>query len=115
AMHFTVLEMSGHLIDTLTIAKVITAMQDAGVSYQVNDFQVGHHKEDTSTVHISVWADEGPTLDGLLQKLRPFGAVPVENRKVRLLRCPQDGVLPPGAYVRWNPPTQVLLDNDWVP
>jgi hypothetical protein len=112
--HFTIVELSGHIIDTLTLAKVIQAFQRAGVSYQVNDFQIGPHKTDTSSMQISIWADSGTALQDLLDNLRPMGAVPVENRPVKTMSCAQDSVLPPGAYLRWNPPTQVLMQGDWV-
>jgi hypothetical protein len=113
--HFTIVELSGHIIDSFLLARVIDRIQHTAVAYQINDFQVGPRKTDISTVQISLWAPDDGELDNLLLELRPYGAVPIENRPVRSAAAPEDGVLPPGAYVRWNPPTEVQVGQHWIP
>lgn len=115
ARHFTILELSGHIIDSHLLATAIHTLQKARVSYQVTDFLVGPHKEDTSSMQISVWAEERDVLDHVMDELRPLGAVPVDNEAVKFAVCPDDGMLPPGAHVRWNPPTQILHQGQWLP
>jgi hypothetical protein len=114
APHFTVVELTGHIIDSLTLTKVIDKIQTAGGRYQINDLQIGEKKNDFSTAQISVWTDNQATLDAILDELKPYGALPVENSPIQLAPCPAEGTLPEGAYTRHLPPTEILYEGRWI-
>lgn len=112
--YFAIVELSGHIIDSLTLAKVIDKIQALGCQYQINDIQIGEKKSDFSTAVISIWTQSQEALDTVLDELKPYGALPVENTTVQLAPCPQDGVLPDGAYLRMLPPTEILYEGRWL-
>lgn len=112
---FTIIELSGHIIDSLTLGKVIDKVQAAGCRYQINDFQIGEKKNDFSYAQISLWMDSQEAIDALLKELRTYGAFPVANNPARLEPCPEDGMMPKGAYARLNPPIEIFLEGAWIP
>lgn len=112
--HFTIIELTGHIIDSLILTKVIDLIQTAGCRYQINDIQIGQRKNDLSYAQFSLWCDEPEVMELLLAELKAHGALPVETTPVQLAPCPADGVLPEGAYVRLNPPTELWANNQWI-
>ncbi len=113
--NFTIIELSGHIIDSLTLAKVIDKIQAAGCEYQINDLQIGQKKNDISTAQISVWTEDQPLLTTLLEELKPYGVKTLMDHAVDLEPCPKDGVVPENAYIRLNPPTEILYQDQWLP
>ncbi len=112
---FTVIELSGHIIDSLILAKVIDKIQAVGCDYQINDIQIGWRKTDLSTAQISLWADSTAVLSQLLEDLQHEGARPVASTPVQWVACTNKGQLPEKAYVRRIPPMEVMLENTWLP
>lgn len=110
-----VLELSGHIIDSLTLAKVIDKIQSFGLEYQINDLRIGRRKHDISFAQLSLWAEDERDLQHALDELAAHGALPLRSDPVRTAPCVEDGVLPAGGYARGNPPIEVLLDGHWVP
>jgi hypothetical protein len=111
----TILELSGHIIDSLTLAKVIDKIQMTGFDYQMNDVQIGLHKKDISKAQLTVWAPTPEDLDMLVEELRVYGVSPVQAREVETAHCREAGQIPGGGYLRHNPPTEILLGGEWVP
>lgn len=110
----TILELSGHIIDSLTLAKVIDKIQSTGLEYQMNDVQIGLHKKDISKAQLTIWAPSAEDLTGLLDELRVYGVSPVQEREVETAHCKEAGQIPGGGYLRHNPPTEVLVGGEWV-
>jgi hypothetical protein len=113
--HPTIIELSGHIIDSLTLAKVIDRIQAVGVDYQVNDIRIGRHKQDVSVAHISIWSQFPDVVSSLLDDLKTYGASPIAENPVQLALSPADGLLPEHACIRWVPPTEILLNQTWLP
>jgi hypothetical protein len=112
---FAIVELSGHIIDSLTLTKVIDRIQAHGCQYQINDILIGEKKNDLSYAQLSLWASDQSTLEMVVSELRAYGAVPVENTSTRVAPSPADGVVPEESYVRLNPPIEVLYQDQWVP
>jgi hypothetical protein len=112
---FTIIELSGHIIDSLTLAKVIDRIQAAECNYQINDLQIGQKKNDMSTAQISLWPRNTETLNALLLDLKAYGVYPLEESAADMGACPADKVIPAGAYVRFMPPMEVQLNGQWQP
>lgn len=111
----TIIEVSGHIIDSLTLAKVIDKIQSAGCGYQINDLQIGEKKNDISTAQISLWHQDENKLQSLLAELTHYGAHPLEAAAAQTAPCPQDGTLPKGAYTRLAPPMELCFEENWIP
>jgi hypothetical protein len=114
APHLTIVELTGHIIDSLTLAKVIDKIQHRCLQYQINDLQIGQRKNDVSTAQISIWCDNSDELRDVLTELKAYGAVPVLKDEAHLQPCPADGKLPADAYLRHHPPTEVLIGGKWL-
>jgi lysine-ketoglutarate reductase/saccharopine dehydrogenase-like protein (TIGR00300 family) len=107
-METEIVELSGHIIDSLLLAKVLDAIVDAGADYRIVDIKVGRTNTDGSTALLEITAPEARTLHRLLENLNVFGVNRVMTAPAKLLACERDGVLPVGFYSTTNLPTYVL-------
>src|SRR5438067_13447162 len=101
-----VIELSGHIIDSLTLAKVLDVILEAGADYRMVDVEIGKTNIDASRARLEVTCDDEDTLANLLEQLSIHGANRVTTADVRLETCTIDGVLPAGFYSTTNLPTQ---------
>ena len=108
-----VVEVEGHIIDSLILAKVMDVILAAGADYEVVDVAIGKKNSDVSRARLEVTADEG-TLSSLLVELQAHGANRVVELDAELAVADRDGVLPPGFYSTTNLPTAVRVDSRWI-
>jgi lysine-ketoglutarate reductase/saccharopine dehydrogenase-like protein (TIGR00300 family) len=109
-----VVEVEGHIIDSLILAKVMDVVLAAGADYRVLDVDIGRTNVDTSRARLEVRADDEAVLDALLVELQAHGANRVSQQDAELVACDRDGVLPVGFYSTTNLPTSVRLAGRWV-
>jgi lysine-ketoglutarate reductase/saccharopine dehydrogenase-like protein (TIGR00300 family) len=109
-----VVEVEGHIIDSLILAKVLDTIVDAGAEYRMVDVQIGRASTDTSRARIEVEANDEDLLTTLLTELQLHGANRVGDADASLMACEVDGVLPEGFYSTTNLRTQVRLGGHWV-
>jgi lysine-ketoglutarate reductase/saccharopine dehydrogenase-like protein (TIGR00300 family) len=109
-----VVEVEGHIIDSLILAKVLDSIVDAGADYRMVDVVIGKTSTDTSRARIEVIADDEGLLASLLAELQLHGANRMGAEDARLAPCDIDGVLPEGFYATTNLPTQVRLGGHWI-
>src|SRR5438445_7670485 len=107
-------EVEGHIIDSLILAKVLDVILDAGADYRMVDVDIGKTNVDASRARLEVTCDDDEALANLLEQLSIHGANRVTTADARLESCTIDGVLPAGFYSTTNLPTQVRLDGRWV-
>jgi lysine-ketoglutarate reductase/saccharopine dehydrogenase-like protein (TIGR00300 family) len=108
------IEVSGHIVDSLLLAKILDAILEAGCDYEIVDFAIGKTSLDASRARIDVSGDDdvlGPLLDGL----QVHGANRAEQHEATLVAAGLDGVLPPGFYSTTNLATEVRVDGRWLP
>src|SRR6188768_2133926 len=96
------IELTGHIVDSLLLAKVLDTIVDAGIAYELADVEIGRTNTDPSRARIE--------LAGLIEALQVHGANRVTSGELRLARADRDGVLPAGFYSTTNLATDVLLD-----
>ncbi|MBV9042621.1 MAG: TIGR00300 family protein [Acidimicrobiia bacterium] len=108
-----VVEVEGHIIDSLILAKVLDAILDAGAEYRIVDVEIGRASTDTSRARIEVQGPED-VLATLITELQLHGANRVEDADARLEQSELDGVLPEGFYSTTNLATQVRLAGHWT-
>lgn len=108
-----VVQVHGHIIDSLILPKVLDEIMDQGGSFEILEIQVGKRKTDTSSARLRVEASTQRDLDQILKRLARLGAVPLALRDVRLARAPKDGVFPNGFYSTTNLPTEIRFRGRW--
>jgi hypothetical protein len=67
------IEVTGHIVDSLLLAKILDTILDAGCDYEIEDVQIGKTSLDASTARIAVIGDEA-VLGRLLDELQVHGA-----------------------------------------
>jgi lysine-ketoglutarate reductase/saccharopine dehydrogenase-like protein (TIGR00300 family) len=108
------IELHGHIVDSLLLAKVLDVIVEAGVAYQLTDVEIGRTNTDPSRARIELEGDE-EELDRLVDDLQVHGANRVDSGDLRLVAADQDGVLPAGFYSTTNLDTDVRVDDHWIP
>jgi lysine-ketoglutarate reductase/saccharopine dehydrogenase-like protein (TIGR00300 family) len=107
------IELSGHIVDSLLLAKVLDVIVDAGIAYELTDVQIGRTNVDPSRARIELEGDQAE-LDRLVDDLQVHGANRVTAGTLTLVPADLDGVLPAGFYSTTNLATDVLLGGTWV-
>jgi lysine-ketoglutarate reductase/saccharopine dehydrogenase-like protein (TIGR00300 family) len=113
-MASTVVELEGHLIDSLILPRVWGAIEDAGAHFHVQEMRVGQSELEESYIRMEVIADDQRQLDELMGELSRLGATPRAELDARLEPAPQEGVLPDDFYSTMSLPTFVRVRGKWV-
>src|SRR5688572_13628020 len=108
------IELTGHIVDSLLLAKVLDTIVEAGISYDLAEVEIGRTNTDPSRARIELEGD-AEDLDRLIEALQVHGANRVTAGDLQLEPADQDGVLPVGFYSTTNLATDVLLGGEWVP
>jgi lysine-ketoglutarate reductase/saccharopine dehydrogenase-like protein (TIGR00300 family) len=108
-------EVEGHIIDSLILAKVLDLIVAAGADYRVVDVAIGRTQSDASRAVLDVTAADASGLDALLEELQVHGVNRADVGDAVLVACDQDGVLPEGFHSTTNLATSVRIDGQWRP
>lgn len=103
--------LQGHLIDSLTLAKVIDIIQAGGGNYQINDIRIGIHKTDFTSANMTLFAPDEARLQKILEAIRPHGAKLLEGHGAKLSKRtdqPQILMCPPTFF------TVAYAINPWM-
>ncbi|MGH2687155.1 MAG: TIGR00300 family protein [Actinomycetota bacterium] len=109
-----IVEVEGHIIDSLILAKVLDVILDAGADYRMVDVDIGRTNSDVSKARIEVVHDDEELLVRLLDDLQVHGANRTEQVDATLEAAEVDGVLPAGFYSTTNLPTEIRVDGRWL-
>src|SRR5438132_10581620 len=102
-----VVELEGHIVDSLLLAKVLDLIVEAGADYQIEEFELGKTNVDPSRTTIEISASDDAALDALLEQLQVHGVNRASEGDAALVACGRDGVLPAGFYSTTNLSTDV--------
>jgi lysine-ketoglutarate reductase/saccharopine dehydrogenase-like protein (TIGR00300 family) len=108
------IEVTGHIVDSLLLAKILDSILDAGCDYEIADVRIGKTTLDPSSARIAVTGDDN-VLGRLLDELQVHGANRTVQDDARLVAVDQDGVLPAGFYSTTNLASDVRVDGAWLP
>jgi lysine-ketoglutarate reductase/saccharopine dehydrogenase-like protein (TIGR00300 family) len=108
-------EISGHLMDSGVLARVLDDVLDYGCDYVIEKFEVGKTHDDESYTRIGVNAPNDADLQRLLMRLQAYGVNPVDPGEAIIRAAEQDGVFPEDFYSTTNLETVVRLDGQWIP
>jgi lysine-ketoglutarate reductase/saccharopine dehydrogenase-like protein (TIGR00300 family) len=107
------IELRGHIVDSLLLAKVLDVIVEAGIAYELVAVDIGRTNTDPSQATIELEGDQAE-LDRLVDALQLHGANRVTAGELTLVTADRDGVLPVGFYSTTNLATDVLIDGEWV-
>jgi lysine-ketoglutarate reductase/saccharopine dehydrogenase-like protein (TIGR00300 family) len=108
-------EITGHLMDSGVLARVLDDVLDYGGDYTIERLDVGKTHEDESYARIIVLSEGDEELQRLLMRLQTHGVNQVDPGTALTKPAPQDGVFPEDFYSTTNLETVVRLGGQWVP
>ncbi|HEX2384834.1 MAG TPA: TIGR00300 family protein [Acidimicrobiales bacterium] len=108
-------ELEGHIVDSLLLAKVLDLILESGADYTITSFELGRTNVDPSRALLAVSMEDDAALDALLEQLQVHGANRTGDGDAVLVTCDVDGVLPAGFYSTTNLATDVRIDGRWRP
>ncbi len=112
--HVEDVEISGHIIDSLILPKVLDCITAAGGSFQIKQFTIGQARTDPSYALIEVSAPSGERLSEIVNTIADHGAVPIVDQDCRLVPTDVDGAFPDGFYSTTNQRTEIRLNGHWL-
>jgi len=107
-------EVTGHLMDSGILSRILDDIREYGGDYVIDKFVVGHEAADTSKATITVTAEDDPSLQRLLMRLQTRGVNQVDPGQAEVAECDLDGVFPDGFYSTTNLATKVRLGGRWI-
>jgi lysine-ketoglutarate reductase/saccharopine dehydrogenase-like protein (TIGR00300 family) len=106
--------LDGHIVDSLTLSKVLDLILQHGGTYEIRHFKIGATRAETSRAEISVGAADAEHLENILHIIGQHGATrPTEEAD--WLPAPAHGAFPDSFYATTNLETMVRLGGHWVP
>ena len=110
-----IIELSGHIIDSLTLTKTMGIIMDKGGDFDILEIDVGRKKSDKSHAKIEVSAESPELLNAILDELSVLGASIDDIKEVNLVAATKDKVAPEGFYSSSNHATQIFYNGNWIP
>ena len=107
-------ELSGHVIDSLLLPKVLDEILTRGGSYVVRDLRLGQRQADPSYVRLQIRADSPAALEDILHAIHDHGAVPTVSTDCEVETADVDGAFPERFYSTTNYRTQVRFGGAWL-
>ena len=114
-MNKRIIELSGHIIDSLSLTKTMAIIMDKGGEFDILEIDVGRKKSDISKAKIEVSASSPELLKSILDELSVLGASIDELKEVQLVASTKDKVAPEGFYSSSNHTTHIFYDGNWCP
>ena len=105
--------LDGHIVDSLTLSKVLDIILREGAQYEIRSFQIGSTRFNASHAEILVSADSAVKLELVLHLIGQHGAVRVSGEAITAA-SPADGVFPDGFYATTNLETAVRVKGEWT-
>ena len=76
----SIVEISGHIIDSLILPKILDLIINLGAEFRILDIHIGHRRADRSSARIQIDAPTQELLEKILLKVKEHGALPVERK-----------------------------------
>ena len=111
--HLDVVELRGHIIDSLLLPKVLDVITELGGSYRIQDITIGQTRQEQSLAVIEIRAETEHLLQKICRQIGDHGAVPRDAQNCHLVPADLTGTFPEGFYSTTNQPTQIRLDQEW--
>ncbi len=107
-------ELSGHIVDSLLLTKVLDAILARGGKYHIAELKLGQRQDDPSLAHIEITAKNASHLEEILAEIHTHGAIPTHASDCQVIEADQDGCFPEGFYCSTNFRTQIRSLGEWI-
>jgi len=108
-----VVEVSGHIIDSLLLPKIMDEILTHGGVYELQQIDVGQRPADPSYARIKVQAKTAGELEDILELIHDHGATPLNQEDCSIEPADMDGAFPEAFYSTTNHRTQVRWKGQW--
>ena len=109
-------EITGHLMDTGVLARVLDDVLEYGGDYKVDRLDLGREHDDESYARIAVGADDAETLQRILNRVQIHGVNPVNAGRRRPAAGPRGRRVPGGVLLDHQPGDRRSgCDGRWHP
>ena len=106
--------LSGHIIDSLILAKVLDTIVMLGGTFDLLEVKIGKTREDASHVNIQVHAETSERLEEIIEAIQPHGRMSNANSIVQFNRLqPMESSLN-HSMRQGHLPTQVRINGNWI-
>ena len=95
-------EITGHIIDSLLLPKVLDEILTHGGSYVLKDIRIGQRQADPSYARIEVRAPTAAVLEEVLDVIHDHGAVPTTAQDCTTVPADMDVALLFLKATRWH-------------
>ncbi|MCL5036364.1 MAG: TIGR00300 family protein [Chloroflexi bacterium] len=113
-MSSRMIEIEGHIIDSLILPQIFEIVMDMGGDFEVKDFKIGRFKHETSYAKLEIKSPDDELLDSILVRLRDVGVSVIKEDEARCEPAPGDGVYPDSFYSTTNLDTSVKYNGRWI-
>lgn len=110
----SVIEVNGHIIDSLTLPKIMDTILDMEASYHIEEIKIGNRKEEPSYARLAISCNDEETMSKILEKVTKQGATLLEEQSVTLKESFKDQTMPDDFYSTTNMKTDIFLNNEWI-
>ncbi len=107
-------QLSGHIIDSLILPKVLDLITSGGGTFQMKKITVGQGRTDPSFALIEVRAATATALADILAQIYDHGAVPTAQQDCQLVTADLGGAFPEGFYSSTNQRTEIRVGGQWI-
>lgn len=108
-----IVELQGHIIDSLLLPKVLDQVLARSAEFEIERIDIGVRRADPSYARLIVKTENKDIMDELLAAIKVHGAMPVENEDVQVAAADIEGTFPEAFYATTNLRTEVRLDGIW--
>jgi lysine-ketoglutarate reductase/saccharopine dehydrogenase-like protein (TIGR00300 family) len=107
-------QISGHIIDSLILPKVLDIITSSGGNFRLERITIGQARQDPSFAVVEVSAPTQELLDEILAQISDHGAVPTAQQNCQLVTADMNGAFPEGFYSSTNQRTEIRIDGEWI-
>lgn len=109
-----VIEVKGHLIDSMILTKIFDIIMDLKGEFQVQEFKVGKHKKDESYAKLLIQGKTKEHLNQILEAVYREGATSKIQQEIELTSAQKDMVMPDDFYSTTNNHTEIYYKGKWI-
>ncbi len=112
--HSQEVEVSGHLIDSMILTKIFDKIMNRGGEFEILELTVGKKKKDSSYVKLLVIGKNANHLKEITDDIHREGAIPHNEKQVKLIKSKKDMVFPDNFYSTTNNDTSIFHNKLWI-
>jgi len=114
AKYSQVIEVRGHLIDSLILTKIFDKIMDVKGEFEVQEISIGKKKKNQSYARLLVQGKNQKHLEKILDLVYREGATAKSQKVVLLKTASKNMLMPENFYSTTNNNTQIFYKNRWI-